>query len=67
MDAPTVWNALPLPSLFQKAAKNLPVHQGIPTLDLLTPNVLCGAWPFFCPWILKLVDCFGFVAPLGQL
>ena len=34
-------------SVIQKAAQNLPVHQGIPTLVLLTPDILCGAWPFF--------------------
>ena len=44
-DAPTVWNALPdeictspFTSLFQKAAQNLPVHQGINTLVLLIPS-----------------------------
>ena len=32
----------------------------------LIPAILRGAWPLFCLWILKLVDCFffGFVAPL---
>ena len=40
-DAPTVWNALPdscvpLSCLLQKTAQNLPLHQGIPSLVLLT-------------------------------
>ena len=34
------------------------LHHGIPSLVLLIPGILCGAWTLFCPWILKLVDCF---------
>ena len=70
-DIPTVWNALPdeicasrLSSLFQKAAQNLPVHQGIPTLVLLAPWRSLWCLALFCPWIMKLVDCFWFYCAL---
>ena len=52
--------------------KNLPVNLGdvaneinniIEKVSNLTAGVLCDAWFYFCPWILKLVDCLGFVAP----
>ena len=49
--------------ILQKTPQNLALHQGIPSLVLLTPGVLHGAWTLFCPWILKLVDWFCFVAP----
>ena len=35
-----------------------------PTLVLLTPGVLRGAWTLFCPLILKLVDCVLFCCTL---
>ena len=66
-DAPTVRNALPdeicasPPSLFQKAAQNLSVHQDIPTL-VLPHGILCGAWSFFCHRILESVNYFVFCA-----
>ena len=69
-DAPTVWNALPdethvspLPSLLQKVLQNLPVHQGLSTLVVFIPGILCGAWRLFCPWKLTMVDCFCCAAP----
>ena len=53
----------PLSGLLQKTPQNLPLHQSIPSLVLLTSGILRGAWTLFCPWMLKLVDCFRFVAP----
>ena len=53
----------PLSSLLQKTPQNLPVHKGIPSLVLLTPGILCGAWSLFCPWIFEIGYCFCSVTP----
>ena len=69
-DAPTLWNALPdeicaSPSLASSIMqlKTYLYTKAYPPSSYSPPGIHCSAWPFFCPWILKLVDCFGSVAP----
>ena len=50
-DALTVWNVLPDEIRVSPSLASFRKH-------LKTPDILRGAWPLFCPWILKLVDCF---------
>ena len=45
----TVWNALP-DEILSERNQNLPLHQGIPTLVLISPGI--SVWlDIFCPWI----------------
>ena len=78
-DAPTLWNALsediqasPLCRHLQKMPQNLPLHQSISSLGLLTPGILRGARTLLCPWSLRLLTvfvllCFRAPFELGRL